>query len=380
MNTKNSGSINKDLNISNSSLNIYADSKDFLLGSDRSDSDTVMRKRIADLTTTTENLRKDLKQISDIVNDSLLPGVRNLTEGLNKHQDHLIALTQLVTCAFPEGVQSLGVQLLQDVTRGYSRHMPYEIPKRMRLDDKPTVKTEQTPVPTVPSSRVPPSYNFLTSNSSNNNPNSNNNLMNGNNSSPTESSLQTSSVTPSALTISSDSQSTFAGSSIMGEFQQSPHNTGYNESWSNTMMTDPVNTVPSSNITYNIFPATTTTQSPVLYSPSPNQQHSPPLSHHSVPSRSSSIALSPAEFVENSTNSNSNDILANAPTVTSPINTSGTNSPVHQGDVVVASSPTSNSSSPISSTAPSNLSNYYQNPILQHMDMYHHHPQYSNYN
>jgi len=378
MNTKSGSNINKDLNVSNNSLSIYTDSKDFLLGSDRSDNDAAMRKRIADLTMTTENLRKDLKQISSIVNDNLLPEVRSLAEGLHKHQDHLIALTQLVTCAFPEGVQSLGVQLLQDVTRGYSRHMPYEIPKRMRLDDKPTVKTEQTPVPTVPSSRVPPSYNFLTSNSSNNNPNSNNNLMNGNNSSPTESSLQTSSVTPSALTIPSDSQSTFAGSSIMGEYQQSPHNTqpnltGFNESWSNSMMTDPVNTVPSSNISYNMFPTTTTTQSPVLYSPSPNQQHSPPLSHHSVTSRSSSIALSPAEFVENSTNSNSNYILANAPTVTSPtqINTSGTNSPVHQGDVVVASSPNSNSSSPISSTAPSNLSNFYHhtNPIL-HMDMY----------
>jgi hypothetical protein len=278
---------------------------------------------------------------------------------------------------FLVGVQSL--QLLQDVTRGYSRHMPYEIPKRFRLDDKPTVKTEQTSmsssVPTVPSSRVPSSYLF-TSNPNNNNPNNNNNLMNGNNSSPTEPS-----VTPSALTISSDSQSAFTGSSIMGEFQQSPHNTqpnltGFNdESWSNTMMSDPVNTVPSSNISYNIFPATTTTQSPVLYSPSPNQQHSPPLSHHSVTSRSSSIALSPAEFVENSTNSNSNDILnTNPPTVTSPtLNTSGTNSPVHQGDVVVASSPTSNSSSPITSTAPSNLSNFYHhsNSILP-MEMYHH--------
>src|SRR5438045_8952760 len=107
--------------------------------------------------------------------------------------------------------------------------MPYEIPKRIRLDNKPTVKTEQTSmsssVPTVSSSRVPPSYNYLTSNSSNNNPNSNSNLMNGNNSSPTETSLQTSSVTLSALTIPSDSQSTFTSSSIMGEFQQSPHNT-----------------------------------------------------------------------------------------------------------------------------------------------------------
>ncbi|GET01989.1 winged helix DNA-binding domain-containing protein [Rhizophagus clarus] len=316
-----SGNMNKDLNRSNNSVHVYQDSKDFLLGSDRSD-DTIMRERIADLTATTENLRKDLKQISSIVNDNLLPEVRNLAEGLHKHQEHLIALTQLVTCAFPDGVQ-----LLHDVTRGYTRHMPYEIPKRVRLDDKPTVKTEQTSsvpsVPTVPSSRVPPSYNLFTPNSSNHNHNNNNNLMNSNNPSPTESSLQTSSVTPSALTIPSDSQSSFnniAGSSIMGEYQQSPHNTqsnitGFNESWNSTtsvMISDPVSTVSSTNMSYNIFPTTTTTQSPILYSPSPNQQHSPPLSHNSqVPSRSSSIALSPA-------NSNSNDILNNAPTVTSP--------------------------------------------------------------
>jgi len=377
------GNINKDLNRSSNSLNIYQDSKDFLLGTDRSDNDTIMRERIADLTATTENLRKDLKQISSIVNDNLLPEVRSLAEGLHKHQEHLLALTQLVTCAFPDGVQ-----LLQDVTRGYTRHMPYEIPKRIRLDDKPTVKTEQTSlsssvpsVPTVPSSRVPSSYNLFTSNSSNHNPNNNNNLMNGNNPSPTESSLQTSSVTPSALTIPSDSQSTFTGSSIMGEFQQSPHNTqsnitGFNESWSNTtpvMIPDPVSTVSSTNMSYNIFPTTTTTQSPILYSPSPNQQHSPPLSHNSqVPSRSSSIALSPA-------NSNSNDILNNAPTVTSPtqINTSGASSPVHQGEVVVASSPASNSSSPIS-TVPTSLSTYYHANSIMPMDMYGH-PSFSNY-
>ncbi|POG77321.1 hypothetical protein GLOIN_2v805236 [Rhizophagus irregularis DAOM 181602=DAOM 197198] len=281
----------------------------------------------------------------------------------------------------------LGVQLLQDVTRGYTRHMPYEIPKRIRLDDKPTVKTEQTSlsssVPTVPSSRVPTSYLF-TSNSSNHNPNNNNNLMNGNNPSPTESSLQTSSVTPSALTIPSDSQSTYSnitGSSIMGEFQQSPHNTqsnitGFNESWNNTtsvMISDPVSTVSSTNMSYNIFPTTTTTHSPILYSPSPNQQHSPPLSHNSqVPSRSSSIALSPAH-------SNSNDILNNAPTVTSPtqINTSGANSPVHQGEVVVASSPTSNTSSPIS-TVPTSLSTFYHPNSIMPMDMYSH-PSFSNY-
>ncbi|CAB5330864.1 unnamed protein product [Rhizophagus irregularis] len=337
------GNINKDLNRPSNSLNVYQDSKDFLLTSDRSDNDAIMRERIADLTATTENLRKDLKQISSIVNDNLLPEVRSLAEGLHKHQEHLLALTQLVTCAFPDGVQ-----LLQDVTRGYTRHMPYEIPKRIRLDDKPTVKTEQTSlsssVPTVPSSRVPTSYLF-TSNSSNHNPNNNNNLMNGNNPSPAESSLQTSSVTPSALTIPSDSQSTYSnitGSSIMGEFQQSPHNTqsnitGFNESWNNTtsvMISDP---------------------------------HSPPLSHNSqVPSRSSSIALSPAH-------SNSNDILNNAPTVTSPtqINTSGANSPVHQGEVVVASSPTSNTSSPIS-TVPTSLSTFYHPNSIMPMDMYSH--------
>ncbi|RGB22322.1 hypothetical protein C1646_822596 [Rhizophagus diaphanus] len=375
------GNINKDLNRPSNSLNVYQDSKDFLLTSDRSDNDAIMRERIADLTATTENLRKDLKQISSIVNDNLLPEVRSLAEGLHKHQEHILALTHLVTCAFPDGVQ-----LLQDVTRGYTRHMPYEIPKR-RLDDKPTVKTEQTSlsssVPTVPSSRVPTSYLF-TSNTSNHNPNNNNNLMNGNNPSPTESSLQTSSVTPSALTIPSDSQSTYSnitGSSIMGEFQQSPHNTqsnitGFNETWNNTtsvMISDPVSTVSSTNMSYNIFPTTTTTHSPILYSPSPNQQHSPPLSHNSqVPSRSSSIALSPA-------NSNSNDILNNAPTVTSPtqINTSGANSPVHQGEVVVASSPTSNTSSPIS-TVPTSLSTFYHPNSIMPMDMYSH-PSFSNY-
>ncbi|CAG8736363.1 9302_t:CDS:2, partial [Funneliformis mosseae] len=340
-NPLNKGSnINKDLN-GNNSLNVYSEPKDFLLVSDKSDSDAVMRKRISDLTATTENLRKDLKQMNSIVNDRLLPEVRSLTEGLQKHHTHLIALTQLVTCALPDGVQ-----LLHDVTRGFTRHMPYEIPsKRMRYDDKPTVKTEQTSVPTVPSSRVPSAYNLFTSNSAN----PNNNLMNGNNSSPT---LQTSSVTPSALTIPSDSQSTFNNTSIMGEFQQSPHNTqqnlaGFNESWNNAtsvMITDPVNTVPSSNIPYTMFPTTTTSQSPILYSPSSNQQHSPPLSHHSqVPSRSSSIVTLSPEYVDNSANSNSNDMLNNAPTVTSPthINASGANSPVNRGDVVVAPSPTS---------------------------------------
>ncbi|CAG8677791.1 10738_t:CDS:2 [Rhizophagus irregularis] len=295
------GNINKDLNRPSNSLNVYQDSKDFLLTSDRSDNDAIMRERIADLTATTENLRKDLKQISSIVNDNLLPEVRSLAEGLHKHQEHLLALTQLVTCAFPD-----------------------------------------------------------------------------------ESSLQTSSVTPSALTIPSDSQSTYSnitGSSIMGEFQQSPHNTqsnitGFNESWNNTtsvMISDPVSTVSSTNMSYNIFPTTTTTHSPILYSPSPNQQHSPPLSHNSqVPSRSSSIALSPAH-------SNSNDILNNAPTVTSPtqINTSGANSPVHQGEVVVASSPTSNTSSPIS-TVPTSLSTFYHPNSIMPMDMYSH-PSFSNY-
>jgi hypothetical protein len=62
-----------------------------------SDKSDVMRKRISDLTTTTENLRKDLKEVNSIVNDRLLPEVRSLTEGLKKHQTHLIALTQLVT-------------------------------------------------------------------------------------------------------------------------------------------------------------------------------------------------------------------------------------------------------------------------------------------
>lgn len=95
--------MNKDLNRPSNSLNVYQDTKDFLLTSDRSDNDTIMRERIADLTATTENLRKDLKQISSIVNDNLLPEVRSLAEGLHKHQEHLIALTQLVTCAFPDG-------------------------------------------------------------------------------------------------------------------------------------------------------------------------------------------------------------------------------------------------------------------------------------
>jgi len=40
------GNINKDLNGSNNSLNVYLDSKDFLLGSDRSDNDNVMRKEL----------------------------------------------------------------------------------------------------------------------------------------------------------------------------------------------------------------------------------------------------------------------------------------------------------------------------------------------
>lgn len=64
--------------------------------SDKSDAEIVTRKRLSDLTIITENLRKDLKQMNNVVND-LLPEVRSLTEGLQKHQTHLMALTQLMT-------------------------------------------------------------------------------------------------------------------------------------------------------------------------------------------------------------------------------------------------------------------------------------------
>ena len=62
-----------------------------------------MRERIKDLQEVTENLRKDLKQMNSIVSDKLLPEVKNLADGLHRHQQHLVALTQLVTGNFPEG-------------------------------------------------------------------------------------------------------------------------------------------------------------------------------------------------------------------------------------------------------------------------------------
>lgn len=84
------------------------DSKDFMAHVDKSESDMAMRKRIAELTVTTENLRKDLKHMNDIVNDRLIPEVRSLTEDLQKQHNHLMQLTQLVTFhSSPEGIYYL---------------------------------------------------------------------------------------------------------------------------------------------------------------------------------------------------------------------------------------------------------------------------------
>ncbi|CAJ0764701.1 961_t:CDS:2, partial [Entrophospora sp. SA101] len=99
---------------------------------DKSDVDIMTRKRLSDLTIITENLRKDLKQMNNIVND-LLPEVRSLTEGLQKHQTHLMALTQLMTGS------------------SYHDEMPS---KRMRFD-KTMIKTEQLQQPTTTMSLSP---------------------------------------------------------------------------------------------------------------------------------------------------------------------------------------------------------------------------------
>ncbi|CAG8788794.1 39224_t:CDS:2, partial [Gigaspora margarita] len=378
---------------SHSTLNPFTDSKDFV---DRSDNDLAMRKRIAELTMTTENLRKDLKHMNSIVNDRLIPEVRNLTEDLQKHHAHVIQLTQLVYHTSPESIQ-----LLQEVSRGYTRPLSSQpdIPssKRIRYDDKQTtsVKSEQSTltsssvqnVPTVPSS-IPSNYGVYTTHQHQNHPG--NNLMSGNDSSITGSSIQSTQSVPQSLAISPDSHSAYnmSGSSIIGEFQHSPHSahpglTGFNEPWNTTpvLIQDPVNTVPSSNMSSFLFPATTTSHSPLVFnSPSPHQQQSPPHSQHSQQhSPASSIgSLSPTEYVSNAGTVNTSDIISNVvATTNSNDNHSGENSPHQHGDVLVAVSPSSTtSSSPISTSA--TMPNYYQSNSIIPLDIYSH--SYENYN
>ncbi|CAG8578629.1 1932_t:CDS:2, partial [Racocetra persica] len=372
---------------SHSTLNPFADSKDFV---DRSDNDLAMRKRIAELTMTTENLRKDLKHMNSIVNDRLIPEVRNLTEDLQKHHAHVIQLTQLVYHTSPE------------ISRGYTRPLSssqHDIPssKRIRYDDKQTsVKSEQSSLtspsvqnaPTVPSS-IPSNYGVYTTHQSH----PGNNLISGNDSSITGSSIQPTPSVSQSLTISPDSHPAYSmsGSSIIGDFQHSSHNahpglTGYNEPWNTTpvLIQDPVNTVPSSNMSSFLFPATTTSHSPLVFNnnSSPHQQQSPPHSQHSQQhSPASSIgSLSPTEYVSNAGAVNTGDIISNVVAATANSNdshNSGENSPHQHGDVIVAVSPSSTtSSSPISTSA--TMPNYYQSNSILPLEIYN--PSYENYN
>ncbi|RHZ63271.1 hypothetical protein Glove_330g64 [Diversispora epigaea] len=401
VNNKN-GNITKDSPSQHHLLSSY-ESKDFMVHTDKSDSDIAMRKRIAELTATTENLRKDLKHMNEIVNERLLPEVRSLTEDLQKHHAHLMQLTQLVTYnSSPEELQ------LFEVNRcGYTRHVPsHDIPspKRLRLDDKQTasIKTEQSNLsptsvvnPTVPSSVPAPYGNIFTSHPNHHD----NNLMNGNSSSNSsntsinDSTMQVTSSVSQPLTMSTDSHPAFnmSGSTIMGEFQQhsSPNShtgiTNFNESWnaSSVLIQDSVNTVPSSFM----FSTTNSSHSPILYSP--NHQNSsssppPPHSQHEQISNQNSPAspidsLSPTEYGDNT---NSSDIISNVVTTANTNssnstedhrNRGGSSSPHNHGDVLVAVSPTSttSSSSPMSQPVATSMPNYYSNPILP-IEMYNH--------
>ncbi|CAG8583762.1 13745_t:CDS:2 [Acaulospora morrowiae] len=380
------GSIAKDAT-SHYLINSFTESKDFATHVDKSESESAMRRRIAELTETTENLRKDLKNMNDIVNERLLPEVRSLTEDLHKQHVHLMELTQLVAYhSSPEGIQ-----LLQEVNRGYTKHMlSHDLPsaKRMRLDNKRTasVKTEQsnlsssavttnTPtvpssvanVPTVPSSSVPASYdNIFTGNS----------LMNASSPTTDPSAERTPSVSQQ-LTIPRDTHAfDLPGSSIIDEFQHSPHSahpcvSGFNESWSPTchssvLVSDPVNTVPNPFL----FSTATSDHSPIMYSPTSNKNSSPHSQHEQLSPPASSVApsLSPAEYNDSTTNPV--DLISNAVTVASNSSDDRHNGSSN-GDVVVAVSPTSTTSSSPTSQATATLTNFYQPPILDIYNPFH---------
>ncbi|CAG8490322.1 6786_t:CDS:2 [Ambispora leptoticha] len=68
-----------------------------------SEADFLMHDKIAKLTATTDNLRQEMKDMSNFVADRLLPEVKRLADDLSKHQSHLVALTQLVTASYPDG-------------------------------------------------------------------------------------------------------------------------------------------------------------------------------------------------------------------------------------------------------------------------------------
>ncbi|CAG8524890.1 10765_t:CDS:2 [Acaulospora morrowiae] len=372
-----SGSILKDPP-SLSLLTSFAETKDFATHADKSDGDNAMRKRIAELTLTTENLRKDLKNMNDIVNERLLPEVRSLTEDLQKHHNHLIQLTQLV--AYNSSPEDL--QLLQ-ASRGHTRHFPsHDLPsaKRVRLDDKQStsIKMEQSNlsssvanvptvpsssvsnVPTVPSSVPAPYANVFA-------PHPNNNLMNTPSSSVADTSVQGDPSVSQPLTISTEPHPTFnmSGSSIIGEFQHPSHNaphniTTFNGSWDATcpLIQNPVGTVSSTFL----FPTEAPEQSPIIFSPSSNQQNSsPPHSQQHSPVSSVAHPSSPTKYGDNT--ATSVNLISNAVESSNDGHNGGSNSPRH-GDVIVSVSPTS--TSPISQP-PTAMPNYYHPPILEEM-------------
>ncbi|CAG8461083.1 6486_t:CDS:2 [Acaulospora colombiana] len=382
VNSKN-GSITKD-SPSQYMLNSFPESKDLVTHADKSDSEDAMRKRIAELTAITENLRKDLKNMSDIVNERLLPEVRSLTEDLHKHQVHLMHLTHLVAYhSSPEDIQ-----LLPEVSRGYTRHMPsHDIPpaKRARLDNKqtasvkmersnlssstvinaPTVPSSVANASAVPSSSVPSSYDTIFAS------HSDNNLMNSPTSPIIDHSVQGAPSVSQPLTMPTDSHPAYniPGSPIIGNFQSSSHNdhsclTGFNESWSSTchssvLMSDSVNAVPNSFL----FQTTNSNQSPILYSPSSNPS---PHSRHeqlSSPAPSAAPPMSPTKYGDGT--ATTAHLISNSVTTASSTNGDRHNEVI----VAVSPPPSTTSSSPISQPTTS-ITNYYQPPMLEMYNSY----------
>jgi len=376
-----------------------------------------MRERIKDLQEVTENLRKDLKQMNSIVSEKLLPEVKSLADGLHRHQQHLVALTQLVTGNFPEGTT-----ILHEALRNLKHAHPVPSPtlhdtrgKRLRLDTTmattPAIKSEsplQTNLSTAALSPQTIPYSIYTplpesyknddlSNQNHNDPN----LMSSNSPSLGNTGMENTNVGPPMAMES------HAYNQMIGEYQQlSPQqptagthaSLGYSDSWAPTATTVMLSE------TYAMFPHQSS-HSPVLYSPSQpspvtatstnqtthsstspslrsnhaqSQPHrspvpsnsSPQLSSQSVhqqqPSPTPTIALSPTGFVDTSPR---NEHLLGAQGKRGSI--SGHASPGHEDLHVGAPSPASPVSSP-----PEGMT-YYQGPTIVPINMYNAH--YSGY-
>ncbi|CAG8455744.1 10682_t:CDS:2 [Ambispora gerdemannii] len=85
-----------------------------------SEADLLMHDKIIALTATTDNLRQEMKDMHSFVADRLLPEVKRLADDLSKHQNHLVALTQLVTASYPDGNT-----LLDNALRNFSNQQGF---------------------------------------------------------------------------------------------------------------------------------------------------------------------------------------------------------------------------------------------------------------